>query len=151
MPAPRRGLVPPSTLVKGSLSRKAAGGGFRSIVAAGSSVQAASVADAASSTTLAISIAEPGIADRLVLMGGAAVALVASSAEGPLVGSYLTTLSFNGDNFISGNVPATIFSSISNVSPFIGAVLIPGTSQISVIVQNQSGAAVEYGFAFTCI
>lgn len=151
MAPPRRGLIPPMTLVKGSLSRKAAGGGFRSIIAAGSSVQAASVADAASSTTLAISIAEPGIADRLVLMGGAAVALVASSAEGPLVGSYLTTLSFNGDNFISGNVPATIFSSISNVSPFVGAVLIPGTSQITVIVQNQSGAAVEYGFAFTCV
>lgn len=122
------------------------GNGFRDIVAMGCTVLQ-SAADGASAT-LAFTFAEEGVLDRLVLMANAATALVAG-ADAALNGCYVTTLSLNGNAVISGHVPASSFSERSFWSPVFGHTIVPGSSQLSLIVLNQTGATLEIGAAFT--
>lgn len=130
---------------RGSPLRPGLAGDYRSIVAVGGPTFT-SVANAASGT-MTFSLVEPCILDRLVLMAGAAIQLVAG-ADSALGGSYVTAISLNGDSLVSGNVAATIFHERSNWSPAFGHTC-SKVDALSITVLNESGAVVEYGAAFS--
>lgn len=134
-------------LRKGSFIRPDGAGGYRSIVCVGGPAFTA-VANAASGT-LTFTLAEPAVLDKLTIMGGAAVALVASPAEGSISGSYVTAITLSGDSLLSGFVPVTMFSERSLNSPRFGHSVVPGASTLSAVILNESGAGLEYGAAFS--
>lgn len=128
--------------------RPSSDGQLRSLIAAGGSAQATSVADAASTAALAPTVTEAFVADRLVVMSNAAIALAAGTVASA-IGVYLTGFTVNGDALISGNVPAMTFDPSSNWSPVLGFSVYPAVSVFAITFQNQAGAAVEIGFALT--
>lgn len=144
-----RGALGAGTPPKGSIIRRAAGGGFRSLIAAGATAASITAADNATAAA-AFTFNEAFVADKLNVMVNAAVALVAGNARGA-AGAYVTVFTINGDSMISGNVPAVIFDVDSVISPMVGVTLVPGVSQVAVSVLNATGAAVEVGVAFTAL
>lgn len=144
----QRGLVPRPNLRGSIIRRSGTGQGFRDIVAIGGPTFTA--AANAASGTMAFTFAEPGILDKMILMGGAAVSLVAG-ADSALAGCYVTSITLNGNGLVSGNVPALIFHERSVISPAFGHSVQPGTSVLSVVALNESGAALEFGVGFSVL
>ena len=137
---------PVPRLRKGSFIRPDGAGGYRSIVAVGGPTFT-SIANAASATRT-FTLAEPAVLDKLVIMAGAAISLVAG-ADAAERGSYVTAITLSGDALVSGYVPANMFSERSLSSPRFGHSVVPGASTLAVGLLTETGATVEYGAGFT--
>ena len=121
---------------------------YREVVATGGNSAATSVADAGSLSMTFSTVQEEGVADYLILQGGAATSLVAG-AEAGLVGTTISSFKIGGNELIGGgNVPAQMFGWNSVNSPKI-SIPVDSTRAIVITGANNSGATAEYSAGIT--
>ncbi len=119
-------------------------GTYRSLVALGGAAAATSVADTASTAALAVTTAEAGHINKLIVSAG----VTGAAATLELGGIYVTSILHNNDQMLTGKVPAALFRHDSVDNPSFGH-YVEVNDVLTVTFENQSGATAEIGFCFT--